>query len=66
MGGVALCVFNFGISHLGYAAPTADVIPVQNGAIQSFIIFCVIGVQLVAYPLIGVITRFFREKRSAA
>lgn len=66
MGGVALCVFNFGISHLGYAAPTADVIPVQNDTIQSFIIFCVIGVQLIMYPLIGVITRFFREKRSAA
>ena len=63
MGGVALCVFNFGISHLGYAAPTAGVIPVQNDAIQTFIIFCVIGVQLIAYPLIAVITRFFHEKR---
>lgn len=66
MGGVALCIFNYGISHLGYQAPTADIIPVQNGTIQSFIIFCVIGVQLFAYPLIAVITRFFREERVKA
>ena len=63
MGGVALCIFNFGISHLGYQAPTADVIPVQNGTIQTFIVFCVIGVQLIAYPLIAVITRFMRPDR---
>ena len=60
MGGVALCIFNFGISHLGYQAPTADMIPVQNDAIQTFIIFCVIGVQLIAYPMIAVTTRFMR------
>ncbi len=63
MGGVALCIFNYGISHLGYQAPTADVIPVQNDAIQSFILFCVIGVQLIAYPLIAVITRFMKPDR---
>lgn len=60
-GGIALCFFNFGISHLGYIAPTSDLIPVQNNTIQSFLIFCVIGVQLVAYPLIGILTRFFPE-----
>lgn len=58
-GGIALCAFNFGISHLGYQAPTAELIPVQNDTIQHFLIFCVIGVQLIAYPLIGVLTRFF-------
>ena len=58
-GGVALCAFNYGISHLGYQAPATDFIPVQNDVIQSFLIFCVIGVQLIAYPLIGVLTRFF-------
>lgn len=63
MGGVALCIFNFGISHLGYQAPTSDMIPVQNDTIQTFIIFCVIGVQLFAYPLIAVITRFMRPVR---
>ena len=66
MGGIALCIFNFGISHLGYQAPTADVIPVQNGMIQTFIIFCVIGVQLIAYPLIALITRFMRPDRRPA
>lgn len=58
-GGVALCAFNYGISHLGYQAPATDFIPVQNDVIQSFLIFCVIGVQLIAYPLIGVLTRSF-------
>lgn len=65
MGGVALCIFNFGISHLGYQAPTADLIPVQNDTIQAFIIFCVIGIQLIAYPLIAVITRFMKPDRQA-
>lgn len=32
-----------------------------DDAIQSFLIFCVIGVQLIAYPLIGVLTRFFAK-----
>ena len=64
MGGVALGIFNYGISHLGYQAPTADMIPVQNDAIQSFIIFCVIGVQLAAYPLIAVITRFMKPDQA--
>lgn len=63
-GGVALCLFNYGISHLRYQAPTAEVIPVQNDAIQGFLIFCLIGVQLIAYPLIGILTRFFKEKRN--
>ena len=52
MGGIALCIFNFGISRLGYQAPTETYIPVQNAAVQNFIVFCVIGVQAVAYPVI--------------
>lgn len=64
-GGVALCAFNFGISHLGYQAPTADAIPVQSSTIQGFLIFCVIGVQLIAYPLIAVLTRFFPKDKPA-
>ncbi len=62
-GGIALCAFNFGISHLGYLAPTADTVPVQPPAIQSFLIFCVIGIQLIAYPLIGVLSRFFPKDK---
>lgn len=63
-GGIALCAFNFGISHLGYQAPTDDLIPVQSDTIQSFLIFCVIGIQLIAYPVIGVLTRFFPKDKS--
>ena len=55
MGGIALCIFNFGISRLGYQAPTETFIPVQNGAVQNFIIFCVIGVQAAAYPVIALL-----------
>ena len=66
-GGIALCAFNFSISHLGYQAPTADLIPVQNDTIQNFLIFCVIGIQLIAYPAIGVLTRFFpKDKKGYA
>lgn len=63
-GGIALCVFNFGISQLGYQAPTADLIPVQNDTIQNFLIFSVIGIQIVAYPLIGVLTRFLPKEKT--
>ena len=55
MGGIALCIFNFGISRLGYQAPTENLIPVQNEAVQNFIIFCVIGVQALCYPVIALL-----------
>ena len=55
MGGIALCIFNYGISRLGYQAPTEAFIPVQNAAVQNFIIFCVIGVQAAAYPVIALL-----------
>ena len=55
MGGIALCIFNLGISRLGYQAPTETYIPVQNAAVQNFIIFCVIGVQAAAYPVIALL-----------
>ena len=64
-GGIALCAFNFGISHLGYQAPTDDLIPVQSDTIQNFLIFCVIGIQLIAYPVIGALTRFFPKDRKS-
>lgn len=59
--GVALCIFNYGITFLGYQAPTAKVVPVQNAAVQNFMIFCVIGIQAVAYPLIFGLLFFFRN-----
>lgn len=64
-GGIALCAFNFGLSFFGYQAPTAETIPVQSAAVQSFLIFCVIGIQLIAYPIIGVLTRFFPKDQKA-
>lgn len=61
--GVALCIFNYGITFLGYQAPGTSVIPVQNAAVQNFMIFCVIGVQAAAYPLIFGLLFFFRNDR---
>lgn len=60
--GIALCIFNYGIAWLGYQAPTLTAIPVQNDAVQSFIIFAVIGVQVAAYPLIIVLLRFLKNR----
>lgn len=60
--GIALCIFNYGIAWLGYQAPTLTTIPVQNNAVQNFIIFAVIGVQVAAYPLIIVLLRFLNNK----
>lgn len=59
--GVALCIFNFGISRMGYQAPGALEIPVQNAVVQNFMIFCVIGVQAIAYPVIMVLLLLFRR-----
>ena len=61
--GVALCIFNYGITFFGYQAPAVSVIPVQNTVVQNFMIFCVIGVQVVAYPLILGLLFFFRNDR---
>lgn len=60
--GVALCIFNYGITYLGYQAPTAAAIPVQNMGVQNFMIFCVIGLQAVAYPVILCLLFFFKNK----
>lgn len=60
--GVALCVFNYGLSHLGYQAPTASMIPVQVPALQTFLIICVIGVQAIAYPVIIGLLLFFQNR----
>ena len=65
MGGIALCIFNFGISQLGYQAPTETMIPVQNDAVQKFIIFCVIGVQALCYPVIALLLTAGKRWRKA-
>ena len=61
--GVALCIFNYGITYLGYQAPTAAAVPVQNPGVQNFMIFSVIGVQAVAYPLIVALLLFLRNEK---
>lgn len=50
--GIALGIFNFALARLGYQVPTADSVPVQNPQVQSFLIFCVMGIQIGAYPII--------------
>lgn len=66
--GIAICFFNFGLSHLGYQAPTESAIPVQNAEFQNFVTVCVIGAQTIAYPIIiGLLLllkkRGYKEKR---
>lgn len=58
-GGIALFVFNLGISHFGYIAPTNSYIPVQPEAVNHFIIFCVIGLLTLTYPLLLALFGFF-------
>lgn len=60
--GVAMCILNLGLTQLGYIAPTVDNIPVQNGAVQKFFIFCAVGLQTVLFPLIAVV--LFMDRNS--
>lgn len=63
--GLATCIFNYGISHLGYQTPDISCIPVQVPAVQTFIIVCVISMQIIVYPVIMVLLLFFRDRRNA-
>ncbi|MCM1188842.1 MAG: MFS transporter [bacterium] len=53
--GTAMCILNLGLTQLGYQAPSADCIPVQNGMVQGFFIFCAVGLQTVLFPLIAAV-----------
>lgn len=64
--GIALCIFNYGITYLGYQAPGAITVPVQSAGVQNFIVFCVIGVQAVAYPVIIGLLCFFKNSKYSA
>ena len=59
--GAAMCILNLGLTQLGYQAPAADSIPIQNGMVQSFFIFCAVGVQTVLFPLIALV--LLQEKK---
>lgn len=57
-GGIALCIFNFFLTKLGYAAPgTEAVTGVQNGAVQRFFIFCALGGPAVCYLLLAALLK---------
>ena len=61
--GAAMCILNLGLTQLGYIAPAADRIPVQNGAVQSFFIFCAVGLQTILFPLIAAVLLLDRSPR---
>lgn len=61
--GLALCILNFGLTRLGYVAPSATgTLPVQNAAVQNFFVFTAIGCQTICYPLIAAL--FFLSEKS--
>lgn len=62
--GAAMCILNLGLTQLGYLAPAADCIPVQNGAVQNFFIFCALGLQTILFPLIAAVLLLDRSPRS--
>lgn len=62
--GVGLFILNFGLTQLGYIAPSSvSTIPVQSDLVQGFFVFCAIGCQALIYPVIIVLLQFFKEKR---
>ena len=61
--GVALCIFNYGIIFLGYQAPVESVIPTQNENVQNFMIFCVLGVQVIAYPAVFALISLLKNEK---
>jgi len=63
--GIALSMFNYGIASLGYQAPTATRIPVQTEAIQNFLIFSVLGIQVLVYPAVCVLAGMMKRKSGA-
>lgn len=62
-GGIALFIFNLGLAHFGYLAPTSTTIPIQPEAVNRFIIFCVIGLLTVTYPVLLALFSFFKSDK---
>lgn len=60
--GLALCIFNFGLTRLGYTAPGIGTITAQNPQIEMFFIFTAIGVQMAAYPVLAVLLKLGKSK----
>lgn len=63
--GVAMGIFNFFLTRLGYLAPSAAgaTLPVQNGAIQGFFSFCALGAPIFCYLLAAILLHFSESKR---
>lgn len=62
--GLALCLFNLGLTRLGYIAPGQDgSILVQNGQIVAFFIFAVVGCQTAAYPILAALLKFGKKAK---
>lgn len=65
--GLAMAALNFGITHLGYAAPAAGAaLPVQNPAIKTFFVMCAVGFQTFVYPLAAAVLFFSPDDRKKA
>ena len=55
-------ILNTGLNQLGYIAPsTVSVVPTQPAAVKSFIIAATLGCQLVVYPLLAWVLKFFHQ-----
>ena len=62
--GLALCIFNFFLTQLGYVAPTAvAAVPVQNRSIRGFFIFAALGSQIVQYLFLAGIMYMYPKKQ---
>ena len=66
-GGISLFIFNLGIGKLGYVSPALGADVVQPDAVKNFILFCVMGLQVIIYPVMAVLFAFMpKEKKEIA
>ena len=54
--GLAMAALNFGITRLGYVAPTEGAaIPTQPALIKNFFTFCAVGAQTFVFPVVAAV-----------
>lgn len=61
--GLAMAVLNFGITRLGYVAPTETTIPVQPESVRQFFVFCAVGAQTILFPAAAAILMLAPDDR---
>ena len=62
--GIAVGMFNFGLSAFGYVAPAADgAIVQQTNAVQSFITISYFGMAILVYAIVLVLMLFYRVEK---